>query len=297
MYTIKKVSELVGIPTVTIRAWENRYHIITPQRSEGGHRLYSEADIQILRWLKSEMETKDLKISEAVRMLKATPESNASIVPIDEFTDTSYQSLGVRLYRNLVDLETENANKAIDLAFSLYHYEEVIHKLMIPTLFQIGSDWESGKLTVAQEHFSSELIMQRFTSFFRLLPTNPQLPRVLAFCPEGEHHHIGLMVFSLFLRRKGIEVIYLGADTPYSGLIQLIKRKQIAAAAISLTDRRHQEALNGWIQSCHEEVPNLSFVVGGSGVDEIFAQSSRLIYLAEELDWDAWFDHVLLKQV
>ena len=48
MYNIKSVAKMLDMPAVTIRAWERRYHVVSPTRSESGHRLYSEQDIEDL---------------------------------------------------------------------------------------------------------------------------------------------------------------------------------------------------------------------------------------------------------
>jgi MerR family transcriptional regulator, light-induced transcriptional regulator len=286
---------MVGIPTVTIRAWENRYHIITPQRSDGGHRLYNHDEISTLKWLKKQIEQNDLKISEAIQLLSrqfpnglhAKQEENKKEQE-KRFIQT-YENLNDKLYLALFDLNTLKANEVIDLAFSLYHFEEVFHELLSPVLVRIGAEWESGKITVAQEHFSSELIVQRFTQFFRVLPTNKQLPKVLAFCPEGENHHIGLMLFSLFLRNKGIEVIYLGANTPYQGLSELIKTKNISSVAISITNHQLTDKVKNWISECQLENANVKFVIGGKGSRNAQFPSSTQVFIAEEIDWEDWF--------
>lgn len=293
MYTIKKVSEITGIPTVTIRAWENRYHMIAPLRSEGGHRLYTPKDIATLKWLKEQMETKNIKVSEAVRLLKSQSESLIAENNRDSQTQT-FEALNDQLYRTLADLNSVQANKMIDMAFAMYGYEEVFHKVLTPVLYRMGSGWESGEITVAQEHFSTEVIMQRFTQFFRVLPTDHQLPKVLAFCPEEENHHIGLMLFSLFLKKKGIDVIYLGANTPYTGLIELIKSKNISIVAISITHPDHAVQLKEWIEKCQRENAHLKFVVGGKGIQASQFSDSPKVTLAEEKDWENWYQEALM---
>lgn len=62
MYSIQKVSDMLGIPGVTLRAWETRHRIVNPLRSAGGHRLYSEEDVATLRSVKRLMEEQGLKI-------------------------------------------------------------------------------------------------------------------------------------------------------------------------------------------------------------------------------------------
>lgn len=194
MYSIKQVSERLDIPAVTIRAWENRYKVVVPTRTEGGHRLYSEKDLETLKWIKVQVHEKKMKISDAVRQLQ----KSAPVSAPPPFENNKYSEVTEQLYVALVNLDTQEANRVADLAFSLYDYEEVFHHILIQVLYKVGDEWENGSVNVAQEHFASQFIINRCTQFLRVLPVNHLLPKVLAFCPEGEHHQIGLMVFSLF---------------------------------------------------------------------------------------------------
>ncbi|GAE47903.1 MerR family transcriptional regulator [Mesobacillus boroniphilus] len=214
MYSIKQVSERLDIPAVTIRAWENRYNVVAPNRTEGGHRLYSEKDVETLKWIKTQVHEKNMKISDAVRLLQESPPASATSTSLNN----KYDELKAQLYKALVNLDTQEANQIADLAFSLYDYEEVFHHILVQVLYKVGDEWENGVISVAQEHFASQFIINRCTQFLRILPVNPALPKVMAFCPEGEQHQIGLMVFSLFLKKKGNDVIYLGPNTPLEGL-------------------------------------------------------------------------------
>jgi MerR family transcriptional regulator, light-induced transcriptional regulator len=288
MYSIKKVSELLNIPTVTIRAWENRYQVISPTRTEGGHRLYSDKDIATLRWLKEQVEENNVKISEAVRLLAQKPEK-----PQEESSSAIYDSMIERLYDALVDLNTQEANTLTDLAFSLYDYEEVFHHILTPVLYKIGDDWETGLITVAQEHFSSQFILQRCTQFFRILPVNPALPKVLAFCPEGEQHHIGLMLYSLFLRKKGHDVIYLGPSTPYSGLLELMELKDVSVVIISLTEPNLFEEVMGWINTCLKKRTGLKFIFGGNGIHSREIVSKKSVFFMGKIDWEEGYESFL----
>lgn len=294
MYSIKKVSELLNIPVVTIRAWENRYNIISPSRTKGGHRSYSEADIERLKWLRDEMNTKSIKISEAVRLLEQRLSMNANSgkdTPINKFS--YHDDLIDQLYQSLIDLDGEKSNALIDLAFSLYPFETVFHHLLTPVLCRIGEQWECGAVNVAQEHFASELVLTRFQQFFRVLPIRIHNPKAIAFCPEGELHHIGLMLFCLFLRNKGLEVIYLGPNTPYSGLTDIIEMKNISIVAVSITNPALTAELNDWIRSCKEQLPTTRFVLSGRSSD-LFPQSlSPYVITGDYDDWEDWFSSIM----
>ncbi|WP_240417729.1 MerR family transcriptional regulator [Paenibacillus periandrae] len=294
MYSIKKVSEMLSIPAVTIRAWETRYQIVAPIRGAGGHRLYSDTDINTLKWIKIQMEENKVKVSEAVWLLKQGPIEEQSIEEtIEKFAMTQfrkpYEDLMDKLYEQLVDLNTFQSHETIDLAFALYHYDEVFHHILVPVLYRMGEEWERGDITAAQEHFSTQLIMQRFTQFFRILPIYSYLPKVIALCPEGEHHHMGLMLFSLFMRKKGMEVIYLGPNTPLNDLYQLIEMKQISVVAVSVTDPELLETLENWIEECQEQYPELIFVLGGTGFQHCSSRISSYVQPDDQKQWEQWY--------
>jgi len=292
MYSIQKVTDMLGIPGVTLRAWETRHRIVSPLRSPGGHRLYSEEDVDTLRWVKRQMDEQGMKIGEAAQLLKnkkataTPPPASADIAPI-----LGEEYIADRLYPALITFNTEEANQVIDLMLSLYGYEKAFHAILAPLLVRIGTDWEAGKIAVAQEHFASQLVQQRFLQIFRSLPIDPRLPSVIAFCPPGEHHHLGLLLFALFLRKKGVDVIYLGPDTPYDGLVQIIEMKNVRAAAVSVTDPRHVDSLAAWLEETLAKHPALRVLLGGSGFR---AADDKRIWLPQvsyedSVDWEAWF--------
>ncbi|MBM7662326.1 DNA-binding transcriptional MerR regulator/methylmalonyl-CoA mutase cobalamin-binding subunit [Bacillus mesophilus] len=285
MYNIKKVSEILDIPTVTIRAWETRYQVINPTRTEGGHRLYSEQDIETLKWLKETMQEGNIKIGEAVRLLQKRPIESPSLPE----TKPGYEGIIEQLYQALIDVNTEQANRLTDLAFTLYDFEEVFQNIFVHVLYKVGDEWENGHITTAQEHFSSQFIIQRCTQFLRILPTDHSLPRALAFCPEGEHHHIGLLLFSLFLRKKGVEVIYLGPNTPLGGLSDLIKMKNISIIAISLTNPEPFESVQSWIKENITKDAHLKFVLGGKAVQQTDLFQSPAVSNLQKVEWNEWF--------
>jgi MerR family transcriptional regulator, light-induced transcriptional regulator len=295
LYSIKKVSEILDIPSVTIRAWENRYQVVVPTRTEGGHRVYSESDIETLKWLKKQIQDKNMKISDAVRLLPNRFERETPL-STETLTVTGYQEIKEQLYNALIQLNSHEAHRITDLAFSLFDFEKVLHQILAHVLYEIGDDWEGGIITVAQEHFASEFIMQRCSQFLRNLPIQANLPVVLALCPDEEHHQIGLTLFSLFLRKKGHEVVFLGSNTPLSGLEDLIKLKNIDIVAISITHAKSTAKVEKWITSCIATFPHLKFVIGGSSTKRLMLSQSQSVSFPSENQWEGWYQSFICSQ-
>ncbi|MBP3965093.1 MerR family transcriptional regulator [Paenibacillus lignilyticus] len=291
MYSMKRASELLGIPVVTIRAWENRYGVISPNRSSGGHRLLSDEDLTKLNFLKDQIQKKGLKISEAVKLLQQTESVPPEQTEKKPLKGQSYDNLVDKLYTDLMDFNSQQVDKTIDLAFALYDFEDTFRHLIVPVLYRVGAEWEAGKIAVVQEHFASETILRRLSALFRVYPINPSLPVVLAFCPEGERHHLGLMSFSLFLRKQGANVLYLGPDTPFKELEEIIERQNVSFIAVSVTDSRYVDKLMEWIQTAVQRNSGLRFLLGGAAFDnraERRTVKANIRYLSVD-EWEDWY--------
>lgn len=284
---------MLGIPTVTLRAWENRHGAVEPQRTESGYRLYSDQDIQDLKWLKEQTELHGMAISQAVRLLKERQKHRNVIQQATEMpapTESQlYAQMSSQIYELLLRFEGEQGNKLIDLGFSMYGYDAMLYEVLIPVLTRAGTAWERGEASVAQEHYMTNLIAQRFYSFYHIFPVDHTLPKVVLFCPSGEHHHIGLLLFGLFLRRQSIPVIYLGADTPIDGVRQLIVEHDISWAGMSISDRSLLPVTEQVIHTLSKDAPNLKFVLGGKVFDDHKSANAHSMILSDSQDdWNLW---------
>jgi DNA-binding transcriptional MerR regulator len=68
IYSIGAVARMLEVPASTLRAWEERYSLVTPGRSDGSHRLYSRAQVEQLRFIKSRIDS-GMSAADAHRLL------------------------------------------------------------------------------------------------------------------------------------------------------------------------------------------------------------------------------------
>lgn len=296
MYSIKQVVEMLDIPSVTLRAWENRYQAVTPERTQSGYRLYSHENVEDLRWLKEQTEQQGVSISHAVRMLKARKEKQLddTLSVANGNTQDAFEKMKEQIYNALHDFQGERANALIDFGLSLYGYEAMFHQVLVPILIQVGDAWEAGIATVAQEHYTTHMISNRFYQIFHVFPVYSHLPKVLAFCPAGEHHQVGLLLFALFLRKNGMEVIYLGANTPEEGIISMLEQQsRVGLICLSITDKELIPFSEELIERLRKVCPGAKFLVGGKGYERDPSFSKAEYVMTEPAEhWQAWFDHV-----
>lgn len=240
-YNLKVVVQETNIKPDTLRAWERRYGLPEPTRTEGQHRLYSDYDIGIVKWLISRKE-EGLSISKAVKLWRRLEESGQS--PLDDATssngvlDTPLANSSAQKHSTLVlpsvntvaDSTVANLRKAwveaclnyneteaeaaLTQSFALYPPEMVVLELLQKGLSHIGELWYQNKATVQQEHFASALAMRRLNTLVTAAPAPSRPGKILVACPAHEHHVFAPLFLTLMLRHQGWETIYLGANVP-----------------------------------------------------------------------------------
>ena len=248
IYTIKTVVQQTGIAPATLRAWERRYGVLSPGRSDGGYRLYSERDIATLHWLKRQVED-GVSISSAITLLdlrrqagKAPELAAAAMVTSNQpepagpaLNARSTEAIGADLLAALLAFRESAGEMLLAEAFALYPVEVVAEEIIAAVLVEIGEQWHAGQATVVQEHFATAFLRQRLTALFQVYDQAASGPLALAGAAPGEWHDVGILLAALTLRRNGWRVIYLGQNVPMDHLIAEIGRLQPALVCLSAT--------------------------------------------------------------
>ena len=209
---IGELSRRAGVSTDLLRAWERRYGLLDPDRSPGRFRLYSDDDVARVQAMQEHL-ARGLSAAEAARLARQLPSSGAAGAPASGASDALLES-SVRELRQALDSFDEPAgHAAFDRALATFGLETVLRDVVLRTLTEIGEGWERGEVSVAQEHFASNLVRGRLLGLARGWGQGTGRAALLA-APPGELHDLGLIVFGLALRAHGWRITFLGADTP-----------------------------------------------------------------------------------
>lgn len=228
-YNVKVVVQETGLKPETLRAWERRYGIPKPERSSGGHRLYSRSDIQTVKWL-VERQEEGLSISNAVELWRSLvargldPLNMPDYTPLNTVSPQTVETIDH--FKNswisaCVKFNERQAEEILTQAFTRYPIEVVCNDVLAKGLAEIGDGWYQGKITVQQEHFASELALRRIELLIAGTPPPTRGERILLAAPPEEEHDFILLLVNLLLRRRGWDVIYLGANVPLDQLAEL----------------------------------------------------------------------------
>jgi MerR family transcriptional regulator, light-induced transcriptional regulator len=197
---IGELSRRVGVSAHVLRAWERRYGVPRPVRTAGGYRLYSEADEQRIRLMQSHI-SRGLSAAEAARAA-----FNEGLSPST-------------LAQALEGFDEPAAEAALDRLLSDFAIEAVLRDTLLPYLRELGERWRRGEVTVAQEHFASNILRARLAALSQGWGRG-RGPQALLACAPDEFHDIPLLAFGIALRRNGWRISYLGACTPIEDVIE-----------------------------------------------------------------------------
>jgi MerR family transcriptional regulator, light-induced transcriptional regulator len=262
VYTIKTVVQETGIAPATLRAWERRYGVLSPGRSNGGYRLYSERDIATLRWLKNQVDA-GVSISRAVALLEIRhrageePEFEVErtphpVAPAENVRGTD--TIVEELVETLSLFQEPHAEAVLAEAFALYPVDVVAEDIITPTLVEIGERWHRGEASVVQEHFATAFLRRRLTALFHAYPQPLTGPLAITGSGPSEWHDVGILILSLSLRRHGWRVIYLGQNVPADHLLREIRKLRPDMVCLSATTSESAKALDE-VHSLVAELP------------------------------------------
>jgi MerR family transcriptional regulator, light-induced transcriptional regulator len=276
---IGELSRRVGVTPEVLRAWERRYGILSPTRTDGGFRLYGEDDERRIRRMLQHLE-QGLSAAEAARLARADPP--ARLDPAAGTDDGSgaptATALGEQLRHALDEFDDVGAHSILDRLLGSYPLESVLRDAVLPYLHELGERWAHAQASVAQEHFASALLRGRLLALARGWGRG-RGPHALLACVPGDQHDLGLICFGLALRAHGWRITYLGADTPLLTLIETTDLLQPALVVVSAALPELAQSALGGLRQLARVAP---LALAGGGTDASIAKTVGARWLNED---------------
>ncbi len=254
---IGEVSRRTGVAVPTLRAWERRYGLLTPQRTDGGHRLYSDDDVGRVRAMQRLLD-QGWSAAAAAREVLREP---ASVTPLRAVAGSGRPSEDlIHRLESAIDLfDAPTADTVMDDVFARFEVPRALDEVVLPVLRRVGEGWQDDPRIIAREHFATNTLRPRLQRLIRTAHSSSRA--CLAAAPEGEDHDLGLLASSVVAADAGWRVHYLGARMP------------TAAIERSLTELRPEAVLIGSMHRAHataflDEAPRFgtaAVVLGGPG--------------------------------
>ncbi len=276
-YKIKDLEVLSGVKAHTIRIWEKRYNLLSPDRTETQIRLYTDEDLVILLNV-CLLYKHGVKISHIANM--SFPQIQAKVIEIQESFDLGDSS--EQLILALLTLDEALFRNTLGSLIAEVGLIKTFLDHLIPFLDRIGIMWLVGTINPSQEHFISNLIRQKIIAEIDKMPIPVNLENpIMLFLPEHEWHEISLLFYQFILREKQLHTVYLGQSLPFNSLVECIHQLKPCALVTSWLTAVEENFIENYFKQLKEEVGNIPILAGGY---QIKSNSSRLCELVVEID-------------
>lgn len=241
-HSIGVVARRTGLSTEVIRAWEQRYGAVEPTRTEGGQRLYAEADVRRLRLLAAAVEAghrigaiatlPDDALAQTVRQLGGEPparepgRTSDTLLASPAFLAVAIEAAAEADARLLRDCLRRAAVMLEPMRF--------IEEVLVPFLESVGERWAAGEVTPAHEHVASVVVRGILDWLLDTTAVASGAPLLLVATPSGERHEFGSLLAAVTASQAGWSVLSAGGDLPASDLAKLAVQKRASAVAVSV---------------------------------------------------------------
>ncbi len=234
-YPLRTVARLTGLSPEVLRAWERRYGVVSPERTPGGSRRYSAAELERLRLVKAAVDAGH-RIGQVASLPLEALRSRAAAVEatptdrIEEILDAFDRMQG------------PEAQRLLSLQLSALGPARFAREVALPLVREIGERWSTRRMSMAAEHLASGVLRSMLGA--ALVPTATSLmgPRIVFGTPPGERHELGLLMAALTALGAGANPVYLGPELPVEDLIGAVEAADASVLALSLVTISAQKA-------------------------------------------------------
>jgi len=230
LFPIREVSRLTGVNPVTLRAWERRYGLIQPTRTESGHRLYSMGDIEKVRSILAWIE-RGVAVSKIGKILSKTESLQpvSALIPSDlvRVDYAQWQRQVAVAVANFDDVELDRIYGQI---FSSYAVPVVFQRILMPL-------WQ--QLLQRQQEFGQTSEWLFFDGFLRsrvsqrlLLKREDRSRRVLVSAIAGQCRELELLVTALYVSKAEVGIRLMTVGQPFDELTLVCQKTQPVALVL-----------------------------------------------------------------
>jgi len=294
--TIGELSRLTGIATPTLRIWEKRYGRPAAHRLPSGHRRYPREEVSRLKAIQQALDSGYRAgkvvcstLNELKNLLGFELESSSSVAQTGR-ADSEAMDSDAALIEIWIDavkrFDERTLNNGFHDEWGLRGPMNFILSLAAPLVCRIGSAWECGEITIAQEHFASEKLERFLGERWQRLSADREGPRVLLTTLPGDLHRLGLQMCAAITTVAEARVIYLGPDTPVEEIVRTASGESIDVVAISIAptkDLRQATAELTEIRNRLDE--SIEIAVGGTGAPRELAGIHLFDSFGEYYPW------------
>lgn len=282
-HPIRVVATRTGVTPTTLRAWERRYGVVEPSRSDGGQRLYSDDDVRRLVLLRrltdqgraisqvAELDDRELEaldaedraarrdVVEPIGAPAGTPRARASL-------DRALEAVEAL---DAAALEAELRRGVVALGAGLF-----IDELVAPLLTEIGDRWSRGELRPAHEHVATAVVERVLSWMIEPVgPTEARDPVMVVGTLSGEVHALGALLAGATAALQGWRVTFLGRDLPAVEVALAATRLGARAVGVSVVNPLDVDGIPDQLRALLANLDDgVRVVLGGASAEALARQ-------------------------
>ncbi len=264
IYSIKDLEQLTGIKAHTIRMWEKRYNVVTPERTDTNIRHYNEE--QLKRLLNISLLNKNgQKISKLAtlsdsELCKEVNKLNA------ECGDKSLQIN--QLVKAMINLDEAEFNHTLNKLIVKNGFEETIIEVVCPFLQQLGVLWQTGTISPLCKYFVSTILKQKiYAAYDKILVSPNENAQTIVFAlNEKEYHELSLLIGNYIAKRLEYNTVYVGQAVPYSNLCEIIERTKCDFFVTNFISPQDKKNIENYLKRLSSDFPNLKILASGCDI-------------------------------
>jgi DNA-binding transcriptional MerR regulator/methanogenic corrinoid protein MtbC1 len=276
---MRVVTRRTGLSADLLRAWERRYEVVQPSRSEGGRRLYSDADIERLRLLyratlagRSIGQVAELSTEALTALVRQDAKADAEAEPAGQGAQGSElmpppPAAGylADCIRSVERLDAPGLDATLRRAAVALPAAVLLDGVVVPLLERLGTGWREGTLRPVHEHLVSAVLRRLLDRVIESASSPLATANLVVATPVGQVHEFGALVVAATAAAEGWRVTYLGTDLPAEDIAEAAARTRARAAALSVVFPAGDAALEGELRRLRAVLPkNVTLVVGGA---------------------------------
>ena len=261
VYSIKDLEKLSGIKAHTIRIWEQRYHILEPQRTNTNIRYYQDEDLKVLLNV-ALLNKNGIKISKIAQMEdQELTEKVAAISEINFDDGTQLDALTI----SMIEMDENKFDRIINTNIDQIGFEQTMMEVIYPFLDKLSVLWLTGSINPVQENFISHLIRQKIISAINATPlSNGEAnEKIILYLPEGERQELSLLFMHYLLKSRGKYVLYLGQDISLADLSDANRIHKADLVFTMITETFAKESVQQYVDRLADTFPGTQILLSG----------------------------------
>jgi len=252
-FSIKDLENLTGIKAHTIRIWEKRYNLLTPQRTDTNIRYYDLANFQKLLNV-SYLNSNGYKISKIATL----DEHRIPVLVREIASQNNIESHALNSFKlSMLNFDQVLFYNTYEALLKERSFAKIFTDVFIPLLTEIGLLWQTNTITPAHEHFITTFIRQKIlinTEQIQSKATYRSKRTFVLYLPDNEIHELGLLFINYMVVQGGHHSIFLGQSVPIDSLKDLLNYYDDLVFISYFTIQPDKESINDYLKEFSKEI-------------------------------------------